>query len=517
MDIIKVIRFAFDNNCLVLSLPWILQFLKTIITTSQQLLSKAKLFKEAVSTLKSIYHHPSLQIANKDFNINYLYLLLEIEEFFEFMKIDYFTYESTAQFTVNSTGQAVDHHKRLLDDSFLYQSCPVLADVTLSLKRFHYKDKASADISVNANRPTKKIPVIQVPAPISEESKPSAPFQKLLKDWFFWQHPELSQLCEFISDKVTNNISAVAMQSGLIEQTIEVNLQRCSFSYTLKSAFQGFVAREYEEDYGIEQLEPLLVAIHPQVLELVLPNAKEACISKIQETVELLAPADADKQTRTIAITFTNDAACESLTTLLSSKLQTSIRQSVESKLNKLKKMQKTPSKSPLKKKSPLKSPYFSRVNYGEDAVFINNLTGSMNNINSIESLVPLIEQLIDLMEQYSVVLDTHYQKGASHPKHLPLVNQTAYLFSLLYCHLPFTFAEVERQVTLKKLPVLKLYHNVINLLLSLSIYLFILQYPPSYKFVLQLPDYYNSISQMHMVCKIIIIITYCNRKVDMI
>ena len=162
--------------------------------------------------------------------------------------------------------------------------------------------------------------------------------------------------------------------------------------------------------------------------------------------------------------------------------------------------MQKTPSKSPLKKKSPLKSPYFARVNYGEDAVFINNLMGNTTNINSVESLVPLIEQLIDLMEQYSTAFDAHYIKGINQPKQLPLVNQTAYLFSLLYSHLPFSYADVERQMTLKKLPVLKLYHNVINLLLSLSIYLFILQSPPDFKFNIHFPEYYNSISQMHMV-----------------
>ena len=229
MDILKIIQFAFDNNCLVLSLPWILQFLKTIATISQQLLNKAKLFKEAITILKSIYLHSSLQITNKDYTLNYLYLSLELEDFFEFMKIDYITYESEAnvQFTINSTtnGQLIiDQQRKLLDDSFIYQNCTVLADVTLSLKRFHYKGNAEHAAPPVNKPPVKKIPVIQVatPSSLNEESKPSAPFQKLLKDWFFWQHPELTQLCEFISDKVINNIAGEVLQSGTIEQSIEV-------------------------------------------------------------------------------------------------------------------------------------------------------------------------------------------------------------------------------------------------------------------------------------------------------
>lgn len=155
----KHIQLSVQSNSLTINLPWILEYLKASGSTDagniymyvfkvySNSYSKTKQFTEIINHLKSLYHSPLLSPMSKDFNPNYLFVITELEEFFEIFHLDPFRYDTKQVIPVmTSQYKCIDADRRIIDEHFIQLCSPFLDDIYTILRKANMKNASQLPI-----------------------------------------------------------------------------------------------------------------------------------------------------------------------------------------------------------------------------------------------------------------------------------------------------------------------------------------------------------------------------------
>ncbi len=117
--------------------------------------SKTKQFADIVNALKLLYHSPVLIPTCKDFNLNYFFIISELEEFFELFHLDPFRYDPKQTLPViifSPHHKYVDTDKRLIDEHFIQLCSPFLDELYSTLKKANMKTAGHPPVPIKKDR-----------------------------------------------------------------------------------------------------------------------------------------------------------------------------------------------------------------------------------------------------------------------------------------------------------------------------------------------------------------------------
>lgn len=181
--------------------------------------------------LKNIYHQLQ-KPAQKEFSLQQLYLTTLLESYCDEIHTDLLEYTAVPlSWHAPHAEHSIDAAHGIINEAFLQLHWSFVTDLQTLLNRAKLRTDKSADkdahsstAALHNSRPVKKVIPIHTSLPtIVESSKPNADLQKQLRQWFFWQHPELKALSEFVSERIVYNSCTHAISFSVAE-IVEVKI-----------------------------------------------------------------------------------------------------------------------------------------------------------------------------------------------------------------------------------------------------------------------------------------------------
>ncbi|PRP78598.1 hypothetical protein PROFUN_13547 [Planoprotostelium fungivorum] len=131
--------------------------------------------------------------------------------------------------------------------------------------------------------------------PVRKKETAMKSAQSQLRQWFFWQNPELKHLCHFVGDQIGSNAYHHSLQS------LPTYIKRQTEEYIVWRELK----EENEEGEEEEMIKRLRRECSRDVIEAFLRNIEEYSSQRIPQSIQLMTPLNADSSLVSIACEMT--------------------------------------------------------------------------------------------------------------------------------------------------------------------------------------------------------------------
>eukprot|EP01117_Protostelium_nocturnum_P012882 TRINITY_DN4768_c0_g1_i8.p1 TRINITY_DN4768_c0_g1~~TRINITY_DN4768_c0_g1_i8.p1 ORF type:complete len:1300 (-),score=317.59 TRINITY_DN4768_c0_g1_i8:2258-6157(-) len=347
------------QKSLIINLVWIHLFLVSLNNVSPHVVRKTEYVRDAIELLRLIYYQMN-KSKSKRLQTGHFFIITEIETLFQRLEVDHLesdNKESRWPFTVFTDFETIsnkdvnndrlDFQSSLVENrSFIDMHWSLLREILCMMTKANARETVSFDSfpqlvnsnHLNQSKPTKKIAPTTATIPIKMG-------QINLRQWFFWQNPEIKQLCEFVGDKIEQNAcqEIVNHVPQFIEKHIILCATQCRSQMEEGSSLSTLMASNWAQNI----ISEANIDAHNESISLI----RSFCSEKILQSLQLLAPLTSDPSLISIAASLTSEHCISACQERVSEKIQNIVKQSIESQIKKI----IMPSKS--LKKISIKSP----------------------------------------------------------------------------------------------------------------------------------------------------------------
>ncbi|KAH7434035.1 hypothetical protein KP509_07G098100 [Ceratopteris richardii] len=328
IDVVESLAVAMANENLLLTLPWILDYLQLIKTDPYVL--KRPYFQRAINALQQVYNYSILDPKNDNFGISSLCILSLLDRFFESVNLSVLNgdMESGVKNLFNEFNECTSDSKQshgldklrgVVDTSYIQQCCPTLMELRAMLtnqKEDLLDRELRSGTSVGKAKNLRKITPIQNPKGFQacdkgiwcgpcEMDMPGSHMQMKLQQSFFEQHQELQRLVDFIVDTTAVN-AARAASSKALSPILEEALS--SLESTLAHRI-GDATSSQANCHLESEVENIITSCIQKALPLATDYAKKHTSERASGALALLSNPDENPSILGIAARIAVDSA----------------------------------------------------------------------------------------------------------------------------------------------------------------------------------------------------------------
>ncbi|MCO5600448.1 hypothetical protein L7F22_054561 [Adiantum nelumboides] len=313
IDVEHALEVAVKNETLLLTLPWILDYLQLIKV--DQYAVRSPYFQKSLEALRNLYKYSILDPKNDRFGAPSICILSLLDSFFEW--VDLLEVDGNVQYKPGQSrglddstldakqGQGLDRLKGVVDASYIQQCCPSLMELRLLLtnnEEHPFNKKTASKLSIPRVKSLRKITPIHNPKGIQIFNQGSSigpceemrnvecnGIQTKLEHSFFKQHQELQRLVDFVVDTVAVN-AAIAASLRCVPPILEEGLK--TLETTLAQAPASNEEAFWPEIRVEAEVETIITSCIHKALPLAIEYAKKHTAERTAEAVALLANPD---------------------------------------------------------------------------------------------------------------------------------------------------------------------------------------------------------------------------------
>lgn len=299
LDVLKLLRTAVENNRVILTVPWIVEFLSMIDPVAKNL----SYIQESLNILVAIYRGNYILSSN---SLNFWFLRLIIGWLFDVLSypFEYYTLLQPISFEKNVKCEGLDF-LAIIDKQLVHSCCPYLIEFKVLVHSFlnGIKNKNKRDI--------RKITPLSTTKPCVSTSLSIQQIESQLEENFFFLHPpSLKKTVDFVSDRVASKVIS-RIRSEVTEFKLDsikhITTQEAYKSLQnsippneakLKSFIDSCILKLYEKSYSrisdfinlkcredIDQIMPCVLSndIKPPVVKVCCDISFRCAIDKITD------------------------------------------------------------------------------------------------------------------------------------------------------------------------------------------------------------------------------------------